>query len=146
MAVREIVKDTEVLSRVSKEINFNNDADLNQTIVDMIDTAESFRDKGCVGISAIQIGVEKRIIAVMGVDRKFHVYINPTVVKLSGAPELKQEGCLSIDGVRTIMRYPSITILYAENNKKHKYVRKTFRGFEAEVVQHEIDHLNGVMI
>ena len=111
-------------------------------IDDLIDTLK-FNLKGCVCMSASMIGYNKRIIVYLDRDNKINYMINPTILDKS-LEYMTQEGCLSLDGIRNTKRYKKIKIEYY-NNKFQKRI-KTFNGFTAEIIQHEIDHLNGIII
>ena len=88
------------------------------------------------------IGVCKRIIAFDN-EGKFEVMLNPKIIKQSGAYEA-EEGCLSLDGTRKARRYRTIKVRWL--NEKLQERIKTFTGFTAEIIQHEIDHCEGVII
>ena len=108
---------------------------------DLRDTLQANRDR-CVGMAANMIGVRKRII-IVSLGFTDTVMFNPEIVKKEGVYDT-EEGCLSLDGVRKTRRYQSIEVEYlGEDWKKH---RQHFSGFPAQIIQHEIDHLNGVII
>ena len=112
-----------------------------QVIVDLLDTLRAHLDH-CVGMAANMIGVKKRIIVVAA--GPFQVpMINPVIVKKSGAYQT-EEGCLSLDGVRPCKRYQEIEVEYLDQNFKKQ--RGKYSGWTAQVIQHEIDHCNGVVI
>lgn len=115
-------------------------ADL-QTVQDLLDTLSAHADE-CVGMAANMIGVCKRIIAFDN-EGKFEVMLNPEIIKQSGAYEA-EEGCLSLDGTRKARRYRTIKVRWL--NEKLQERIKTFTGFTAEIIQHEIDHCEGVII
>ena len=108
---------------------------------DLLDTLAAHRD-GCVGMAANMIGVNKRVIVFdnKGTDM---VLFNPEVVKKSG-PFQTEEGCLSLPGIRKVRRWKSIKVRY--QNKKFQLRFKTFTGWTAQIIQHEIDHCEGVLI
>ena len=108
---------------------------------DLRDTLEAHRD-GCVGMAANMIGVAKRII-IFDDNGGATVMFNPEIVKCSGAYEA-EEGCLSLPGMRKTERYRSIKVQY--QNEKLETRLKTYAGFTAQIIQHEIDHCNGVLI
>lgn len=138
--VREIVKDPAILTKVSEPFIFGKD-DI-ALIHDMLDTANAHKAY-CAGLAAIQIGVNKRVILVQE-KGKFVVYINPEIIDKSIAAHLVREGCLSIDGTRTVKRHYTVKVKWTDQSgKEHK---QTFKDFTAQVLQHEIDHLNGVLI
>ena len=108
---------------------------------DLRDTLAAHRD-GCVGMAANMIGVAKRIIIFDDNDTAT-VMFNPEIVKCSG-PYEAEEGCLSLPGTRKAKRYCSIKVQY--QNEKFETRLKTYTGFTAQIIQHEIDHCNGVLI
>lgn len=88
------------------------------------------------------IGVNKRIIAFES-DGKYMVMLNPVIVRRDGVYEA-QEGCLSLAGVRKTKRFQTIKVQW--QNEKLQLRRKTFTGWTAEIIQHEIDHCEGILI
>ena len=108
---------------------------------DLLDTLTTHKDS-CVGMAANMIGVNKRII---GFDNEgaYMVMLNPKIVKKSG-PYQAEEGCLSLSGVRKAKRWKSIKMQY--QNKKFQTRFKTFTGWTAQIIQHEIDHCEGILI
>ena len=108
---------------------------------DLKDTLEAHRE-GCVGMAANMIGVSKRII-VFDDHGSATVMFNPELVKCSGAYET-EEGCLSLSGVRKTRRWRQIKVQY--QNERFETRLKTYTGFTAQIIQHEIDHCNGVLI
>ena len=111
------------------------------TAQDLLDTLIAHKD-GCVGMAANMIGVCKRIIAFDN-EGKFEVMLNPEIIKQSGAYEA-EEGCLSLDGTRKTRRYRTIKVHWL--NEKLQERIKTFTGFTAEIILHEIDHCDGIII
>lgn len=108
---------------------------------DLQDTLLANRDR-CVGMAANMIGVRKRIIVVdMGILSM--VMYNPVITKRDG-PYETEEGCLSLDGVRKTIRYRNIEVEYLDGSWK-KHVQK-FSGRTAQIIQHEADHLKGILI
>ena len=109
---------------------------------DLLDTLIANR-AGCVGMAANMIGVRKRIIA-FDDNGKYIVMFNPEILKCSGEYDT-EEGCLSLLGEpRPCKRYRSIKVRY--QNEKFQLLTKTFIGFTAQIIQHEIDHCNGILI
>lgn len=135
--VKEIVHDPIFLAQKSKS------ADLGdmQTAQDLLDTLEANRE-GCVGMAANMIGVLKRII-VFDNEGKAELMFNPEIVKKSDSYEA-EEGCLSLSGVRKTTRYKKIKVQY--QNKDFQIRLKTYTGFTAQIIQHEIDHCEGILI
>ena len=136
--VRELVHDPILLSRVSEDAekgDWSIAQDLLETLI--------FHEKGCVGMAANMIGVYKRIIAFNN-NGKYEVMLNPEIVKFSGEYETK-EGCLSLLGdPRPTKRFEKIKVQYQTMDMKVRL--KTYTGFTAQIIQHEIDHCNGIMI
>lgn len=107
----------------------------------LLDTLMAHKD-ACVGMVANMIGVNKRIIAFDN-GGKYMVMFNPIIVKQSG-PYEAEEGCLSLTGTRRTKRYQSIKVQW--QNEKFQTRLKTFTGRTAEIIQHEIDHCEGIII
>lgn len=108
---------------------------------DLLDTLAAHA-QGCVGMAANMIGVAKRII-VFDNEGTPALMFNPKIVKQSG-PYKTEEGCLSLPGRRETKRYQVIKVEY--QNEAFQTRLKTFRGWTAQIIQHEIDHCNGVLI
>lgn len=111
------------------------------TARDLLDTLIAHKD-GCVGMAANMIGVNKRIIAFDN-EGEYMVMLNPMIVKQSGVYEA-EEGCLSLTGTRKVRRFKSIKVQW--QNEKLQTRLKTFTGWTAQIIQHEIDHCNGILI
>lgn len=135
--VREIMKDPLFLAQKSAPAT-PEDCGIAQ---DLLETLEAHRE-GCVGMAANMIGVKKRIIAFDN-DGAYMVMFNPRIVKQSGAYEA-EEGCLSLTGTRKTKRWKSIKVEY--QNEQFQTRLKTFTGWTAQIIQHEIDHCEGVLI
>ena len=108
---------------------------------DLRDTLEAHRD-GCVGMAANMIGAAKRII-IFDDNGRAAVMFNPEIVKGSGTYEA-EEGCLSLNGTRKAKRWRSIKVRY--QNEHFETRLKTYTGFTAQIIQHEINHCDGVLI
>lgn len=108
---------------------------------DLLETLIAHKD-GCVGMAANMIGVNKRIIAFDN-EGKYMVLFNPEIIKKS-EPYEAEEGCLSLTGTRKTKRWKSIKVEY--QNEKFQPRLKTFTGFAAQIIQHEIDHCEGILI
>ena len=136
--IREIIHDPIILKIRSKDAT----ADDVQIAKDLAETLESHRS-GCVGMAANMIGVPKRIIAFYD-DKKIVTMFNPEITSKSQPYETK-EGCLSLlGGPRPVTRYKSIKVRYQDKYmKRHE---KRYSGFAAQIIQHEIDHCNGILI
>ena len=135
--VRDIVKGEEIFSRPSENAT-RSDAPV---ITDLSDTLRANSSK-CVGMAANMIGVRKNIIAVAAGPVVF-VMVNPVITEKKGE-YVTQEGCLSLDGVRKCTRYREIEVEYLDYAFRKK--KRRYTGFTAEIIQHEIDHLRGVII
>lgn len=136
--VREIVKDNERL--IQKAVEATKE-DLH-IIDDMIDTAKANEDI-CVGLAANQIGESARIIIVK-MGKQFIPLVNPKIVSHSQSMYEDEEACLSHEGTKKAKRYVSIEVAYQDRNFKKK--KQRFNGFVAQVIQHEIDHCEGILI
>lgn len=108
---------------------------------DLLETLTAHKD-GCVGMAANMIGVNKRIIAFDN-GGKYMVLFNPEILKKS-EPYEAEEGCLSLTGTRKAKRWKSIKVQY--QNEKFQIRLKTFTGFAAQIIQHEVDHCEGILI
>ena len=135
--VREIMKDTVFLAEASEKAT----AEDTEIARDLLETLEAHK-AGCVGMAANMIGVRKRIIAFDN-EGSYMVMFNPEIVKKAGAYEA-EEGCLSLTGTRKTRRWQSIKVQY--QNEKMQIRIKTFTGWTAQIIQHEIDHCNGIII
>ena len=133
----EICKDEFFLRLPSKEA-LPEDAEVARNL---LDTLEANR-KDCVGMAANMIGVSKRIIA-FDCEGKYMVMFNPVILKKEGAYQT-EEGCLSLSGSRRTERFQSIKVQW--QNEKFQTRAKTFTGWTAQIIQHEIDHCNGILI
>ena len=112
-----------------------------QVVTDLLDTLRANLDR-CVGMAANMIGVKKRIIVVAAGPIQFAM-INPVITKKSGAYQT-EEGCLSLDGVRPCTRYQEIEVDYLDQNYKKQHGK--YSGWTAQIIQHEVDHCNGIVI
>lgn len=135
--VREICKDEAFLAQKAEPAT----ADDLVVAQDLLDTLVAHRD-GCVGMAANMIGVNKRII-VFDSEGKYMVMFNPVIVRRSGVYEA-EEGCLSLTGTRKTKRFQTIKVQW--QNEKFQTRIKTFTGWTAEIIQHEIDHCEGIII
>ena len=115
-------------------------------VQDLLDTLMAHKDS-CVGMAANMIGVKKRIIAFFdesGRTPTFTMMLNPEIIKKDGAYNT-EEGCLSLLGdQRPCKRYKSIKVKYQTLELQTRI--KTYTGWTAQVIQHEVDHCNGVLI
>ena len=135
--IRPIVKDVMILSRKSLPAT-KQDIPIGKDLLDTLAANAS----ACVGMAANMIGINKRIIVVnTGVMNI--VMFNPVIESRSGRYET-QEGCLSLSGLRPTVRYQSISVSYMDINWKKQKLKLT--GWPAQIVQHEIDHCDGIVI
>ena len=135
--IKPIMRDPIFLARKS-ETATKEDLSVGQ---DLLDTLRA-NAAGCVGMAANMIGVSKRII-VFDNEGTYMLMFNPEVVKCSELYET-EEGCLSLVGVRKTVRYRSIKVRYQNEAFQTRF--KTFTGWTAQIIQHEIDHCNGILI
>lgn len=136
--VKELVHDPIFLGIKSEEATA---ADL-QSARDLLDTLTYHKD-GCVGMAANMIGIRKRIIAFDN-QGEYMLMFNPLIIKKS-EPYETQEGCLSLlGGPRKTRRYKNIKVQY--QNEKFQTRLKTFTGWTAQIIQHEVDHCDGILI
>ena len=112
-----------------------------QVIVDLLDTLRANLDR-CVGMAANMIGVRKRIIVFCNGPMQM-IMVNPKIISRTGEFEA-EEGCLSLTGIRKTKRYQRITVEYQDQVFRQR--TGTFEGFTAQIIQHEIDHCNGILI
>ena len=137
--IQPIMKDEFFLSQKSvPAVNCEEDI---QVAHDLLETLEAHKE-GCVGMAANMIGVSKRIIAFDN-EGTYMVMFNPEIVKSSDRYET-EEGCLSLTGTRKTKRWKSIKVRY--QNEQFQTRLKTFTGWTAQIIQHEIDHCNGIII
>lgn len=135
--VREICKDKAFLAQKAEAATA---ADL-PVADDLLETLVAHKD-GCVGMAANMIGVNRRIIAFDN-DGEYRVLFNPEIVKQSG-PYDAEEGCLSLTGTRKAKRWKSIKVRYQNRAFQERF--QTFTGWTAQIIQHEIDHCEGIII
>ena len=112
-----------------------------QVIANLLDTLRANLDR-CVGMAANMIGVRKRIIVFCQGPMQM-IMVNPQIISKSGAYEA-EEGCLSLSGVRKTKRYQRITVKYQDQAFRQR--TGTFEGFTAQIIQHEMDHCDGILI
>ena len=140
--IKELIHDPILLARKS-EVATKEDLQVAQ---DLLDTLTAHKD-GCVGMAANMIGVKKRIIAFLDESGKkptYTVMFNPEIIKQDGAYDT-EEGCLSLlGGPRKCKRYKSIKVRYQTPEMQTRI--KTYTGFTAQIIQHEVDHCNGILI
>ena len=138
--IKEIVKDINFLKQKSEDFSFETDKDL---IQDLLDTAEH-HGTNCVGLAAPQIGIHKRAIVVL-TNAGFKPMLNPVIFWKDLKSKYNAiEGCLSLDGKREVKRFRRIKVKYT--NENGITIIKQFDGYQAQIIQHEVDHLNGILI
>lgn len=135
--IKKIVKGKQIFAKKAQPAT---EAD-KQVITDLLDTLKANRE-ACVGMAANMIGVNKSIIVVSAGPFQFAM-VNPVITKKSGAYET-EESCLSLIGVRPCTRYEEIEVDYLDQNFKLQHGK--YSGWTARIIQHEIDHCNGVVI
>ena len=135
--IRDICRDETFLAQRAERAGLE---DL-ETARDLLDTLAAHKES-CVGMAANMIGVNKRII-VFDNEGEYMVMLNPVIVKQSG-PYETEEGCLSLTGRRKTKRFQTIKVQW--QNEKLQTRLKTFTDWTAEIIQHEIDHCDGILI
>ena len=137
-----IITDKKILRQISKE--WKDDSPTSKEELDSITDkmAKAMKDHDGVGISAIQLGYPVRVFLAGNPAQRF---LNPRITSRSSITKADWEGCLSCPGTTARIRRPhSIVIEYTD--EEYKQIKRTFKGFEARVIQHEFDHLNGFLI
>lgn len=135
--IRPIVRDIMFLQRKSTPVTAEDSA----VIIDLADTLRAHLHE-CVGMAANMIGVNRCVIAV-AVGQRVMTLCNPVLLEKQ-QPYVTQESCLSLDGARPCTRYRKITVRYQD--EQMAYHTQTFSGFVAQIIQHEMDHLQGILI
>lgn len=136
--IKEIIKDEFFLKQKSKECT-KEDTYIAQ---ELLETIQAYKDQ-CVGMAANMIGYQKTMMVVLDED-DYLILINPVILKTSNKIYIAEEECLSLQGVRKTQRYESIKVSYLDINFKKKI--KTFKGYTAQIIQHELDHFEGKII
>ena len=135
--VKNIIRKEELLKIKSTDATIDD----KYIIEELVDTLK-FNSAHCVGMAANMIGYHKNIIVFYD-NNKISVMVNPKITSKSG--EYKAfEGCLSLDGIRPAVRYKSIKVVFLDEN----FIKKTksYKDFTAQIIEHEMDHLNGIII
>ena len=135
--VRTVVRDTFFLSQTSEPAGRDDD----EVVRDLLDTLQANRER-CVGMAANMIGIKKRIIVVSAGEADLAM-LNPVIIKKS-MPYDTEEGCLSLEGSRKTRRYETIEVEYRDRDFKR--CRQRFKGWTAQIIQHELDHCDGIVI
>jgi len=148
--IKKIVTDVNELSKVSRLCRFNDlEVIKNKAVAqDLVETANNNRDN-CVGLAANQIGSDKSIVLVRNLHAKNFegwIMVNPQIFCSFGGIKKGMESCLSFPGREStpVRRYKKIKVSYQDVDGK--VIRKTLKGIEARIVQHELDHLKGILI
>lgn len=136
--IKEIVTDPIFLSQKSEPAT----KDDQQTIRDLLDTIGANAER-CVGMAANMIGVRKTIL-VAQIGKEYLIMVNPKIIDHSKQSYNVEEGCLSLSGQRSAKRYNIVVVEYLD--KKFKKKKQTFKDFEAQIIQHEMDHFEGILI
>lgn len=146
MSIKEIVTDTITLAQKCFECDIK-DPVLQKEIKHLIDTAIGLREK-CAGLAFNQIGIIKRgFVMKVGIEHEFKPIINPKYIMKSPTVKARFESCLSLPGMDPIKKRRSVKVKIEYWDPETKTIKiEVFRAFEARVVQHEMDHLNGVLI
>lgn len=146
--IRKIVLSTDPVIRQKAKTVKKFDKKLKSLAKDLIDTLKSQKDPEGVGLAACQIGKPLAIFAFVDKDEKIRIIVNPKILAIKEGKTKKKrpplEGCLSIpDYYGYVKRVNEVTLEYQdlEGNKK----TETFKGFQAQIIQHEVDHLNGIV-
>lgn len=137
--VRDIIHSEKFLSVPSKECTEED----RYLYDDLMDTLKE-HSKECVGMAANMIGIQKKAIVFKEEDGSYTVMFNPQIISTSEETYTAQEGCLSLKGQRKTRRHKSIEVLFLDKNFRQRI--RTLEGFTAQIVQHEIDHTQGILI
>ena len=135
--VKPIIRDVMFLAKKSEPAT----AEDTQIMQDLMDTLDANKER-CVGLAANMIGSSKQIIVVNGGFGNM-LMVNPVIIKKSG-PYETEEGCLSLDGMRKTTRYENIEVMYW--TRDFRKMKQKFSGWTAQIIQHEVDHCQGILI
>ncbi len=135
--LRDIVHDTFFLAQKSEPATAKD----RRIVTDLLDTLQANAGR-CVGMAANMIGERKRIIAVAA-GKSYLVLLNPVIIKKQ-QPYETEEGCLSLTGIRQTIRYEKIEVEFQD--VRMRWQREKFSGLTAQIIQHECDHLEGIII
>lgn len=135
--VKSIVRDVLFLARPAVRATANDVP----VADDLKDTLRANQDR-CVGLAANMIGHAVQILVFVDENEIMEMF-NPEILKASGVYET-EEGCLSLDGVRPVKRYRKLKVRWETREQKIKI--RTFEGFSAQIIQHEMDHFRGILI
>lgn len=136
-----VLKDDSILRQKAHKVKSQSKDYISQVEKDLIETLEA---NSGAGLAAPQIGVSLRMIAYITNERRIGVLINPEIIEASEKTEVAAEGCLSIPGLLVeVSRSKSIKV---RSQRGNKWTNHKFSDFEARLIQHEIDHLDGILI
>jgi peptide deformylase len=136
--IKNIIKDVEFLKKPSSNLS-KDDLFIAEDLKDTL----SFHRKNCVGMAANMIGYSKNIFIFINEKEEMEIMIHPVILKKEGEYQT-EEGCLSLTGVRKCIRDKKIIVEYMTLDFKKRI--KTYTGFTAEIIEHEMDHLQGIII
>ena len=143
--IKEIVRDTEILKTPAMLVSRANAELAAQVVIDLMETAYEHRDR-CLGLAAIQIGVPIQVIVVRNKEEQYIPMFNPRIIKRSNSVVSLEEGCMSLDTFTEVSRAIWVDIMY-QNRPMGRFIRENrCVGVYGRVIQHEIDHLKGVII
>lgn len=145
MAIRKILtidkpEDLDFLRKKSRAVE-NFDERLHQLLDDMLDTVKKANG---AGLSAVQVGVLKRVFIAFDENEEFVEFVNPEIVETSGSCPILEEGCLSVPKYYGMVKRPNVVVVRAFDRFGNVFT-KTFTGFSAKAVSHESDHLDGIL-
>ena len=139
--IQKIVKSTHHKLR-KKSLEVENASSIKKLIQDLVDTRKSYE---ALGLAAIQIGVRKRVALICPPEKEAYIIINPVITSYSDEIEMGVEGCLSYKGKqRRLHRHKSINIEYIDINGNK--CRGVAEELEARILQHEVDHMDGILM
>ncbi len=143
--IKEIVRDIGILKTPATLVSLANAELAAQLVVDLMETAYEHRDR-CLGLAAIQIGVPIQVIVVRNKDGQYIPMFNPRIIKRSNRSATLEEGCMSLDTTTPVSRPVSVDVMY-QTRPLGRFIRESgCTGVYGRVIQHEIDHLKGVVI
>lgn len=145
MAIRKILtidkkEDLEFLRMKSREVEKFDD----RLCILLDDMLETVKKANGAGLSAVQIGVLKRVFIAFDENEEFIEFINPTIIEQSGSCPILEEGCLSVPKYYGLVKRPNIVVVHAYDRFGKEFTRQ-FTGFSAKAVAHEYDHLDGIL-
>lgn len=133
--------DTRIRQKSREVISF--DRSLDRLIADLVQTAETQENPQALGLAASQVGFFKKVF-VARIQNKFRAFVNAQIVKRSKEESALLEGCFSVKGIYGHVMRPSEITLVAQDKNGRK-IKRNYKGFAAKIIQHEIDHADGVL-